>query len=819
MKKIVLFLLTILFCGALFAQPGNWQARGTRDKYEGIAAKKVLLIPTGCGAPSALLSKDSLEKQGALFADTCNNRLYFFNSKTLVWDSVHVGVAAAGSGGGSGNFNAGSYYRILNPGTQAMKTIQPAFGVSIDSATDYLTFEADTAALSTKANVQKLHEILDAKKLETADSGLVKTGVTITPDDRMATVAQIGNYTGKSRLLTVEDTLRGGMFIRYTGTDAVDNGMIFSDALGRKWLRKNIDGRINVAWYGAKSDNAIDCSPLFEAARDYYYKHPNTCQEFIIPFSANAAANNRYIFTRELKFTQPINIVGTGINKPLLYFPGNMRGVFFQQFDLDFFSTVKNIRVEQGWLPAAERDSTRAAITVRCRMDMYYTDVLFSTGPCLEVAAVSGGDSTTNPLVGQASFAMFTHCFFGEGLFGVKIEGNEANSMTFLNCEFRSNRRWGVYDNGFLSSRFINCGYQGNSNSSIAGAKTTVLYGGKYYAATALHDDGTGIGKRPDLYPAYWIETGPRAWTAWDTTAHYWSGGSYYIKDANGAGGQIFPYVESDDGPYEINPKSLSIGGVDGVGVGTGKRIAATVDGIALIGSVYLPETNNANTINSFRVNVNSPDYTTVAHFKNKNGTPYSLAVEGYNTIAAQRFKNSGGVHGEFDYIGTDFQWYSGATLAATLNTTSLVPGANNTSDLGSTGTRWKDVYAATYTGSGAGLTSIPQSAVTGLPADLLSIFKKSATYSVVATDANITAAPGTVYHLPAATISANRTINVSAISTENDYIEILNNEAGFTWSFTGATVYFVDRTTTVTNLVTDAHYKIRLINGKLIIL
>lgn len=86
----------------------------------------------------------------------------------------------------------------------------------------------------------------------------------------------------------------------------------------------------------------------------------------------------------------------------------------------------------------------------------------------------------------------------------------------------------------------------------------------------------------------------------------------------------------------------------------------------------------------------------------------------------------------------------------------------------------------------------------------------------VVATNANVTATYATTYVLPAATISANRTIDMTALNTNGDYIEISNNEAGFNWSFTGQAVYLGDNVTTVTNLLTDITYQIRRINGKL---
>lgn len=86
----------------------------------------------------------------------------------------------------------------------------------------------------------------------------------------------------------------------------------------------------------------------------------------------------------------------------------------------------------------------------------------------------------------------------------------------------------------------------------------------------------------------------------------------------------------------------------------------------------------------------------------------------------------------------------------------------------------------------------------------------------VVGTNANITATYGTTYYLPAATLSTARTIDMTALNTDMDYIEITNNEGGFTWSFTGQTVYLADNTTTVSALNNNTTYQIRRINGRL---
>lgn len=84
-----------------------------------------------------------------------------------------------------------------------------------------------------------------------------------------------------------------------------------------------------------------------------------------------------------------------------------------------------------------------------------------------------------------------------------------------------------------------------------------------------------------------------------------------------------------------------------------------------------------------------------------------------------------------------------------------------------------------------------------------------------VGTDANITAAAGTAYSLPAATLTIARNIDMTNVNTNGDVVEIDNQEAGFTWTFTGQTVYDAYENA-VTVLMTNTRYIIRRTNGKL---
>jgi hypothetical protein len=161
MKKILSILLVLSFSLTAKSQWLTDETYGRSSK--GVAVSRVILFPTGCGTPANLSAADAVKKMAALFADTCNNRFYFWNSKTSIWDTVHIGVATGGISS-TDNTNAGTFYRLLKPSTQSIKTIENGYGFLIDSFTNHLTFYVDSATLFTKTRGY-IRDSLNANKL------------------------------------------------------------------------------------------------------------------------------------------------------------------------------------------------------------------------------------------------------------------------------------------------------------------------------------------------------------------------------------------------------------------------------------------------------------------------------------------------------------------------------------------------------------------------------------------------------------------------------------------------------------------------------
>lgn len=87
------------------------------------------------------------------------------------------------------------------------------------------------------------------------DSTFVKANF---PIDTVSTITIMSAYSGKAKLLYVQDTLQGGLFYQ-TATGTANGGTVFSGSGGKFWNRSAVknDGKFNVKWWGAKGDYNI----------------------------------------------------------------------------------------------------------------------------------------------------------------------------------------------------------------------------------------------------------------------------------------------------------------------------------------------------------------------------------------------------------------------------------------------------------------------------------------------------------------------------------------------------------------------------------
>ena len=157
-------------------------------------------------------------------------------AKVFTSDANGVGTWTTASG--STNNPIGSGYKIaVNVNAASIKSLSQKYGIVLDSATTgEIGIKLDSATVFPvirtyiKDTVQKIIDYL------TMDS-----------------VTQFATFSSYAKTVFVKDTLRGGTFQPYSGTDTADNYMVFSDALSRKWMRFVQDGTLNARWFKFKA--------------------------------------------------------------------------------------------------------------------------------------------------------------------------------------------------------------------------------------------------------------------------------------------------------------------------------------------------------------------------------------------------------------------------------------------------------------------------------------------------------------------------------------------------------------------------------------
>lgn len=110
-----------------------------------------------------------------------------------------------------------------------------------------------------------LNNVAEDSTLYTDVNGYVRQRKNDAPVDTVLTITSLQSYNGKSHLVVVKDTLRGGLFMR-KGVGIVDNGVTFSGITGY-WIRVGVNNNaVNVLWYGAIPNDGSNDNAAFTAA-------------------------------------------------------------------------------------------------------------------------------------------------------------------------------------------------------------------------------------------------------------------------------------------------------------------------------------------------------------------------------------------------------------------------------------------------------------------------------------------------------------------------------------------------------------------------
>jgi len=499
-----------------------------------------------------------------------------------------------------------------------------------------------------------------------------------------------GLNTSSIQTLVIKDSLRGGTFFLYTGNDPVDNGMIFKDALNRKWLRQTTDETINVQWYGARAaaslkDTENDLYPKLMAAMNYVWNHHN--------FSTVRIPNDRsyrdgYICLSTVAINRRINIVGDGINTiPLtrINFPPNTKG-----FTTTFATPEGSrnaVKFHNLWLNGGTTgnfDSSAHMITPKGFIEVSQCVIEYTGGNGIHLEACS---EKTSPNYGNVDGTVIEDVEFAFCNNGIYLNGCDANIVKMKRNFYTNMRRWGQYNNGFLGSQETDAHYSVNGYNNNCFAN----YNGKTWHAINA-DQLINIGKPPGASPEYWEAYGyyDTSFKTWNATKKYWSGGPFFASNDNGYSKYDYNYTEANQAPARVNNKTMVIGGDNGAGVKGGVFMEASNGLLAIRNSgMWLKEGNLG--IGKFDANARLR-----VHQKTLGEPAVWISSDSLFATSLRFTNNTSPQAGEIIYNAGSFELTTQNTPRAVLNADGYRPYTSNTYDLGSPKMQWRNVYAAT---------------------------------------------------------------------------------------------------------------------------
>lgn len=437
------------------------------------------------------------------------------------------------------------------------------FAISILFST--YSFAQQTSVLNvTNGNAPILAPVASPTTLGTIKVG---TNLSITVDGTLNATAGGGTGTSKISVLNnvtdftafsdtissviVTDSIRGGIFSVYTGTDLIDDGMIFGDALSRKWRRITLGDEIFAKWYGAvpSTNTTIDNALTIGKAISYVRNHQNDFGT--VTLEPCTGANAYYIASKiDLKGIKFHGSGGTvGNPSTLLKIAPNV-----SPFDIrTLYANVKDLAITH---IGTGNVLDSGVITFKIRSVVRFENVYVRNNPNGIAFDISGcGPASTtaaDSIFGNPDHAVFINVGAKNSLIGARLYGCDANAILFQNCAFDSNKIWNVYDNGFLGNTYINTtfnkGAQGTNNGAI-------VNGLHYYPQPdSVYNI---VNKNPTTNPSYWY-VGAKATNnaAWNSTTKYWGGGPIWAGNPNSNFAIISSSADSLQGSAIISARS-----------------------------------------------------------------------------------------------------------------------------------------------------------------------------------------------------------------------------------------------------------------------
>ncbi len=344
--------------------------------------------------------------------------------------------------------------------------------------------------------------------------------------------------------IIVRDTIRGGTFSLYSGANPADGGIIFTDAIGRKWIRQNIDA-VNINWFGAQTGGPDNRAIILAAMTSS--KAVTGRIKIYIPESPTDVY---YYVSDSIVINDKIELFGDSYQSKLL-FASHKSGIIFS-YPSSQYSYIHDILIHSN-TTGSGFDSSKHGIIARTplRFDNVLVRYFDGCGFYAVNSYPNGNSNTTS----------FYKCVaFGNRLHGFYFRGGDANAMVVTNCDATVNGGVGYYDKSFLGNHFSNNHAASNGSPELPYQRGLVKSGGAVYAC--IKD--TTVGQAPPN-STYWQNVGTD-WIGYpyvldyNNSTVYYTVAGYVLEGVNQYGTLLGNYCELDQAPGYIDIRNIDFG-------------------------------------------------------------------------------------------------------------------------------------------------------------------------------------------------------------------------------------------------------------------
>lgn len=354
--------------------------------------------------------------------------------------------------------------------------------------------------------------------------------------------------------LVVKDNVRGGSFLKYTGAQVDDQGIIFTDSAGNRWKRVIESDYVNIQWYGAigvtvqQFDSYSAFFKAFQASKNLEnVQFPNV----YIPGLDNAGLS--YFMSSQITLDVVCTIFGDG-QLSQIAMNTNLNGILIGA-SIDG-TTLKDFNLN----PFLDRTALPAFAGIKSFSRCVLNNVIaqhFNGNGFEFVAGVPSSNVNNSQIINCSASQNSIHGFY--------LQGSDANHCNFVGNSSTSNGGCGLVDASFLGNSHESWHFATNGSVDIAWQRGLVTDGVNVYQA--LQDNFSG---QPLSNTAYWYNIG-NAWVAFapafNIATIYYRAGSFFTTGLNQSSVLVNCYGESDQAPGHLSERTFTLSGLHANGV------------------------------------------------------------------------------------------------------------------------------------------------------------------------------------------------------------------------------------------------------------